>query len=419
MVHPPTRDGAAAGVQRRTLAVLVATQVLGGVGTGTAVAVSSLVAARLSGSDLIGGAALTCVVVGAAGTAVILARVATRRGRRPALSLGYVLAALGSVAAVVGIGVRGWPVLMAGLVLQGAGTAAGLAARFAGTDLAAPQRRARALSVVVWATTVGAVAGPNLSGPAERLASGLGLLAATGPFLLAAAVYAAASLIIWFGLRPDPLLLARQSDGPADDATTPRAGDVQAALRSAPAAQLALAGIVLSHLVMIALMSMTPVHMDHSGASLQLVGVVISLHVAGMFALSPVFGWLADRAGRLPVLAAGAVLLIVAGGLGAAADGHETGVLSVALVALGLGWSAALVAGSTLLTESVPLPVRPRVQGSADVAMNLSGALGGVLAGLTVAGTSFAVLGVAAAVLAAPYLVLLLRFLLRRVPAGA
>jgi MFS family permease len=415
----PVADTAA--VQRRIVAVLVVTQVLAGIGTATAIAVSSLVAARLSGSELIGGAALTSMAVGAAAASALLARVATRRGRRPALTVGYLIAALGSLAAVFGAAGAGWVVLMVGLMLHGAGTAAGLAARFAATDLATSQRRARSLATVVWATTIGAVAGPNLGGPTEYLAGATGLIPSTGPFLLCTAMFALAAALIWVGLRPDPLLLARQIAGAARTAPVPRLHELLAAVRAAPLAALALSGIVLSHLLMVGLMSMTPVHMDHGGATLQLVGLVISLHVAGMFALSPVFGLLADRLGRLPVLGVGAVLLVVAGGLSASAGGHDAVRLSVALAALGLGWSAALVAGSTLLTESVAAPVRPGVQGMADVAMNVSGAIGGVLAGLTVAGASYALLGVAIAVLAGPYLVLVLVVLgsaRRRLPVG-
>ena len=168
------------------------------------------------------------------------------------------------------------------------------------------------------------------------------------------------------------------------------------------------AGIVLFHLVMVGLMSMTPVHMGHSGATLQLVGLVISLHVAGMYALSPLFGWLADRVGPRAVLGAGAALLMAAGLVSSLAAGHQTALLATGLVLLGLGWSAGLVAGSTLVSTAVPVPDRPAVQGLADVAMNVAGALGGIAAGLTVATTSFAVLGVAATVLATPYLLVLL-----------
>lgn len=394
-------------VQRRVLAVLAGTQALAGVGVSTALTVSSLVAARLSGSATVGGLALTVFVLGAALAAAALARVATRRGRRPALTLGFGSGTVGAVGAVVAVTAGSAAGLLASLLLLGAASAAGLSARFAATDLAAPGRRARALAMVVWATTVGVVAGPNLAGPSQALGRLAGLPAATGPFLLCALVFAAAALGIVAGLRPDPLLLARRRDRAASGDQVPpvvRGADVRAALRASPAAMLGLAAVVLGHVVMIGLMSMTPVHLDHGGAGLELVGIVISVHVAGMYALSPLFGWLADRAGRVRVLALAALLLLAAAVACAAAGPHDTVLLGAGLALLGLGWSAGLIAGSTLLTESLPLPLRPRAQGLSDVAMNVGGALAGILAGLTVAAASFGVLGVAAAVIVVPYL---------------
>ncbi|WP_214366755.1 MFS transporter [Pseudonocardia sp. H11422] len=400
-------EGHPATVQRRVLAVLAATQVLGGIGVAGAIAVSTLVAARLSGSDLVGGAALTAVVLGAAAAALLLARVAARAGRRPALSLGYGLGTLGAIGAVVAVAAGSAGALLGALVLVGSATAAGLSARFAATDLAAPGRRARALALVVWATTVGAVAGPNLAGPTQTVAAGLGLEPQTGPFLLCAVAFALATAGAWLGLRPDPLLLARAEAAIGEDggrAPVPGRAAVRVALRTSPPALLGIGAIALGHLLMVGLMSMTPVHMGHGGATLQVVGLVISLHVAGMYALSPVFGWLADRVGRQRVLVLAAGLLAAAGVVCAVADGRQTVLLGAGLVALGLGWSGGLVAGSALLTESVPEPVRPGVQGLADVAMNVAGAVGGIAAGLVVAGLSFGALGLAAALLAVPYL---------------
>ncbi|WP_219414546.1 MFS transporter [Pseudonocardia nigra] len=399
MLHPVDT----VGVQRRVLSVLAVTQVLGGVGTATVIAVNTLVAARLSGSETVGGAATTALVLGTAVAAVLVARVATRLGRRPALTLGYGVGALGGAGAAAAVAAGSAPGLLASLPLAGAATAAGLAARFAASDLAAPERRARALGTVVWATTVGAVAGPNLAGPVQGVADGLGLEPATGPFLLCTSAFVLAAVITWVGLRPDPLLLARSAtDDTAGAAVT--GAQVRAALRASPAALLGLGGIVLGHVVMVGLMSMTPVHMDHGGTALHVVGLVISLHVAGMYALSPVFGWLADRAGRVRVLALAAALLAAAATVCALAGPRSTALLGVGLVLLGLGWSAGLIAGSTLLTESLPVALRPRAQGLADVTMNVSGAVGSIAAGLVVAGASFAALGVAAVVLVVPYL---------------
>jgi MFS family permease len=389
-------------VQRRVLTVLVLTQLVGGAGVTTGVAVGALLAARLSGSDVVGGLALTCSVLGAAIAATLIARIADRAGRRPALVFGYAAGTCGALGAAVAIAVDSWPLLLAASVPFGAATATNLAARFAATDLAPPQRRARAVAVVLWATTVGAVAGPNLADPAQRWAGAAGIAAGTGPYLLCAVTFGIAAVGILTGLRPDPLRLATS----ISRATRPPTG--RGTSRLAPPARLAIAAIVVAQLLMVAVMSMTPVHMTHAGAGLQIVGIVISAHVAGMYALSPLFGWLADRIGRLPVLGLGAALLAVAGITAGTAASHDMAQLSGGLVSLGLGWSAILVTSSALLTDTVAARDRARVQGRADTAMNISGAVGGSLAGLTVASTSYTVLGLSAAALSAPLLVTIL-----------
>lgn len=392
--------------QPRLLAVLAAGQVLGGTAVATSIAVSSLVAARLSGSPAVGGAASTAIVLGAAGAAAVVARVAERRGRRPALAGGYLLAFAGALGAVLATEAGSAFALLAALLLVGSGTAVGLAARYAATDLATPDRAGRALALVVWATTVGAVAGPNLLGPLQSAATGIGLDPATGPYLLCAGAFAAAVLVSWLGLRPDPLVRARERAAAPGPGAAAEQGTARpwATLRGSRPALIGAAGIVLGHAVMVGLMSMTPVHMDHGGAALTVVGLVISLHIAGMYALSPVFGWLADRVGAGRVLASAAVLLLVAGVLCALAAPTATVLLTCALVLLGLGWSAALVGGSALLTASVPVADRPRVQGTVDVAMNLGGAAAGIVAGVLVTVTSYAVLGVVAVVVTVLFL---------------
>jgi MFS family permease len=400
-----------AAVQRRVLTVLAASQVLAGIGMACAIAVSALVATRLSGSEAVGGSATTSLAVGAAIAAFVISRVATRAGRRPALTLGYGVGALGAAGAVASVVVGSAAALLVALLLVGWTTAAGLAARFAATDIAEPDHRARSIALVVWATTVGAVAGPNLADPVQTLAGRMGLLPTTGPYLLCAVTFLLAATATLTGLRPDPLLLARSVEAESD--LPPVRGEAWAAMRSSPAALLGIGGVVISHLIMVGLMSLTPVHMDHGGATLAIVGLVISLHIAGMYALSPLFGWLADRFGRTRVLALSGALLLAAAVLSGGASPHDTAQLATGLVLLGLGWSAGLVAGSALLTDSVPLRVRASVQGISDVAMNVSGALGGIAAGIVVAAASFAALGIAAAIVVAPYVLLAIAAALR------
>lgn len=413
--EPAMRPTPGPGVQRRTLAVLIGTQVLGGVGVATGVAVSTLVAADLSGSESVGGLAQTCVVLGAGLMAVPTARLADRYGRRPALAFAYGHGVAGAVIALVGVALGRWQVLLFGLMLFGSGSAANLAARYSATDLSRPGHAARDLSVVVWATTIGSVAGPNLAAPADALGRRLGLADAAGPYALAAVAFTAAALGILVLLRPDPLRLARAGDtGPVErsDATSaahrPVRGGAWRVLRESPAARVAVASIVVSHTVMVAVMSMTPVHLHHGHASLTVVGVVISLHIAGMYALSPLVGRLTDRWGAIPVLMLGMGQFVAAAGLAGMSAPQDVARLSAGLILLGTGWSCGLVAGSALLTESVPLDRRPAVQGLSDLLMNGGAALGGVAAGAIVMAFSYGVLAVTAATLVLPMLVILM-----------
>ncbi|MEU6156073.1 MFS transporter [Actinosynnema sp. NPDC047251] len=396
-------------VQRRVLRVLGVTQVLGAAGVTIGLAVSTLIAAVLSGSDAVGGLAQTAAALGAALFALPAARLAARRGRRPALILGYGAGAIGAVVAACAVVLGSWQVLVAALVLFGAASSANLAARYAGTDLAHPQRRARSLAIVVWAATLGAVAGPNLADPAGQFAARLSLPVGAGPYLAAAVLFGAAALVVLRFLRPDPLTLA-QSAAPVTPAhCAGGVGDTRgsaAVWRALPATgKLALGGITLCHTAMVGLMSMTPVHMDHAGASLRVVGVVISLHVAAMYAASPLFGWMADRLGRVPVLAIGSALVVAASGVAGMAPAHDAPQLAAGLTLLGFGWSAGLVAGSALLTESVSPTDRPAAQGLSDLSMNIGGAVGGVAAGIVVTAWSYAALGLLVGFTALPLLV--------------
>ncbi|GAA4968093.1 MFS transporter [Pseudonocardia tropica] len=395
--------------QPRLLAVLATGQVLGGTAVATSIAASSLVASRLSGSPAVGGVASTASVLGAAGAAAVVARVAQARGRRPALVGGHLVGLLGAVGAVVAATTGSVALLLVSLLLVGSGTAVGLAARYAATDLAAPARAGRALALVVWATTVGAVAGPNLLGPLDAAARSVGLPGVAGPYLLCAVAFALAALTGWLGLRPDPLLRARDRAGTPATARGSVVVRPWAVLRASRPALLGAVGIVLGHAVMVGLMSMTPVHMDHGGAALSVVGLVIGLHIAGMYALSPLFGWLADRAGPARVLAGAGVLLPLSGVVCALAAPTATGLLSVGLVLLGLGWSAAVVGGSAQLTASLAVADRPRVQGSVDVAMNLAGAAAGIVAGVLVTVSSYALLGALVVVATVPFLLVAAR----------
>jgi MFS family permease len=393
--------------QRRTLRVLAASQVLGGIGVGSGIAVGGLIAEDVSGSTALSGLASTATVLGAAFAALPMARLMSALGRRPGLFAGYVVGTAGAVIMVTGAAVSSFLVVMLGATLLGSGSATNLQARYAATDLATAGTRARSLATVVWATTVGVVLGPNLTGPGGDLARSLGLPPLSGPLLFSVAAFAGAGLLVMVGLRPDPLLEARRRLGidPAERTHHASLRDALRAVLQSRGATLGLTAVALSHTVMVSVMVMTPVHMSHEGATLRIVGIVISLHVAGMFALSPLVGWLADRFGRVPVILLGQLILVAAVVVAGTADGHAHGVLGLGLFLLGVGWSCALVAGSTLLSESVDVAVRPGVQGAADFVMGLCGAVGGALAGVVVGGPGYGVLNALAGLLVLPVLV--------------
>jgi MFS family permease len=416
----PAGTGQPPGPQRRALRTLVAGQVLGGVGVASGIAVGGLLAEEVSGSTAFAGLAQTASVLGAAVLALPMARLMDARGRRPGLVAGYLAGGIGAVlmvtAAVLGVFV----LLLAGAVLFGGATAAGLQARYAATDLATPARRSTALSTVVWATTVGAVLGPNLAGPGAALARSLGLPEFSGPLLFSVAAFALGGCVLVVALRPDPLLEARRLRG--ETGVRPARPSVATSLtvvRGSSYAVLGLVSIASAHTVMVAVMVMTPVHMSHGGAGLQVVGLVISAHVAGMYALSPVVGWLADRVGRVPVLVGAQLVLLCAVALAGTSGAGSSVALTLGLFLLGLGWSGALVAGSTLLSESVSEQARPGVQGTADFVMGICGAAGGALAGVVVGLWGFGLLNALAALLVVPVFLAVTLARGARAPQGA
>ena len=311
------------------------------------------------------------------------------------------MAIFGGLLIVAASVVGSFAVLLVGFLLFGGATAANSQARFAATDLADDAHRGRHLSVVVWATTIGAVAGPNLTGPGQWVARQLHLPALVGPYVLSLVGIALAALVLTAALRPDPLLTARslQVDHDEPDPTAGLEGEATrgwAVIRTRPDALMGVVAMALGHVVMVSVMIMTPLHMRQGHAGLEIIGLVISLHVVGMYAFSPLTGWAVDRWGSRAVIAVGAGVLLTASLLAAStASGHSLR-LTAALVLLGTGWSCTLIAGSTLLTAAVPLRQRPAAQGLSDVAMGLAGGGGGALAGVVVGWWGYPALGLLA-----------------------
>jgi MFS family permease len=434
------------------LTLLASTQVIGGVGVAIGISVGALLAAQLGGTG-ISGVAQSSSVIGGALLAVPVVRLIQGNGRRPGLAVAYLAGALGAVLVVLAARAGSVPLLLVGMFLFGGGSAANLQARYAAVDLAEPQRRGRQLSLVVWATTVGAVAGPNLAPLAGSAVSGFGLPPLAGPFAFSALAFVVAAVVLHVLLRPDPLLLSRSRAAATEPATEPAravapaggpaGGPVQAeggapaeaaggaaaaggaqpagprpglveayrAVAAVPAARLGISAVAVGHLVMVGVMSMAPVHigLTHSSAdTLRLVGIVLSLHIAGMYAAAPVMGYLTDRLGRKQVILTGIGLLLVACAVAGTA-GHNTPQLAVGMGLLGLGWSGTMVAGSTLLSESVSASVRPAAQGLSDVVMGIAGASAGALSGIVVEWNGYPTLALFAALATVPLAALALR----------
>ena len=388
-------------VQRRTVLILSFGQVLGGIAFGATVSLGALLAADISGDDALSGLATAAVTLGAALCAIPLARLASRVGRRRALTLGNLFALAGIAIVILAAALRIFPLLLVGILLIGVGNAGNLQSRFAATDLAAPQHRGRDLSIVVWATTIGGVAGPLLLGPGEIVGQAIGMPPQTGSYLFSLVAQSAAFVLYVVALRPDPLLSAQRLT--MDAAATASAAQIVDRPKVARYAMFAVAG---SHVVMASVMAMTPIHLSHMAHASHgghattadvslLVGVTIALHVAGMYALSPVFGILADRWGRLRVVLVGQALLAASLLFAIFANDQAWGVMT-ALILLGLGWSAATVAGAALLTEASAPELRTRRQGRSDSLMSLSAAAGAVLAGIMLSNFQYAGLGIAA-----------------------
>jgi MFS family permease len=383
---------------------LVCAQVLCGIGIASGVAVGGVLAEQVSGTTGAAGFAQTAVVVGAGLLAIPLARLAARRGRRWSLSLGFSLGAVGALLILVAVATMQFWLLLLGMMLFGSGTATNLQSRYAATDLVDVRNQARAMSIVLWATTIGSVAGPNLSEPGSRLGAFLGINPLSGPYLFSVAAFVLAALVVStlrVGLPPG-MTAGKKS------AETPKVGAIAAlklAMRN-PNALFALVAIVTGQMMMTSVMVMTPVSMNHEGMSLELVGFVISVHVIGMYAASPLFGWLADRIGARRVAFLGAVLFVVAFALGAfdATAPHSDMVrIMIALGILGLGWSASIIGGSTLLTQSVAVGSRVPLQGAVDSLMNFGAAALAALAGPVLAMGGFFAVNIMAACVLTPF----------------
>ncbi|GAA0576557.1 MFS transporter [Paractinoplanes ferrugineus] len=375
-------------LQRRTLTVVMASQVFSGAGLAAGVTVGALLAESMFDTASLSGLPVALFTFGSAVAALGVGRLSQRLGRRAGLAAGYATGATGGVGVVVAAALGSVPLLLICFLVYGAGTATNLQARYAGTDLAEPARRGRAVSSVLVATTFGAVAGPNLVAVTGRIAAHFGIPPLAGPFALAALAYSIAGLLLFALLRPDPLLAARARPAPVAPAEGGRP--------RGPGLVAGAVTMILTQLVMVAVMTMTPVHMRAHGHGLGATGLVIAVHIAAMYLPSFVTGYLVDRVGRVPVAIAAGATLLAAGIVSALAPADSVPVLAVALALLGLGWNLGLVAGTAMTADSAD----PATQGLVDLCVALAGAGGGIASGFVMAATSYSTLSTAGGLLA-------------------
>ena len=385
------QDAGFGAVQRRTVRVLIAAQLLGALGLAAGGTAGSLLAAQITGSEAAAGLPLSVLVLGSGVGAVAVTRIMERTGRRTGLATAHLSGALGAGVVVAAAALASWPLLLLGCGLLGGGTAAVMLARYAAADLSS--HSGRSISAVVTAASVGAVVGPNLLGATGSLATTLGLPGPAGLFLLAIPAFASAALVLLVFLRPDPLQLARA----ASASPAPTGGSLWVLLAESHI-RFALLVLGVANLAMVGVMAVGPVHMHVHGAGLGLVGLVISAHIAAMFLPSPLTGWLSDVFGGRAVAALGALLLIGAGVVAALAGSDLAGIVA-ALLMLGVGWNAGLIGGSTLLRDAQVDPaLRTRAEGLGELGMGAAAAVGGSGAGLLLAAGGFGLVGLVAAV---------------------
>jgi MFS family permease len=398
-------DPAPRHVRRRLLAVLFAGSGLARTGFIAAVTVSSLVAEDVLGSASLAGVPSAAAIIGvAAGTAPIAALMA-RRGRRPGITLGMTISASGAIVAATAIGLRSFPLFVVGMFTFGVGSAGDRLARYAAADISPANRRSFAISLVVWAGTIGSVIGPILLEPVEAAAESLGLEGLAGAPLLAALATAIAALLAATALRPDPLDFVA---APASE-RRPTFADARPLLAN-PTVRYAIVALLIGQVVMVLIMTMTPVHIRRAGEDLGIVGLVIGAHTFGMFAVSPLTGLLADRIGRFPVMLLGQVVLVLSAVLAAGAGGADRTLLVVSLFLLGFGWNLGFVAGSAYLTEGAPVHLRVPLQGLADTVVWTSGAIASISSGLLLEATGYATLSIVGAILVVVPVGLMLRY---------
>ncbi|KAF6615310.1 MULTISPECIES: MFS transporter [Paenibacillus] len=392
---------------RRTLITVIFSQIFGGAGLAAGVTVGALLAQDMLGTDKFTGIPTALFTLGSAVAALLVGRFSQRFGRRMGLGLGFIAGGVGAVGVVVAALMDSITLLLISLLVYGSGTATNLQARYAGTDLANSKQRATAASMAMVFTTIGAVAGPNLVNVTGEFALSIGVPSLAGPFLLAAVAYTLAGIILLLLLHPDPLLVAKAVANQTAQGSQSNS-DPEATRDGRKGITLGALIMIITQIVMVAIMTMTPVHMKHHGHGLGEVGLVIGFHIGAMYLPSLVTGILVDKIGRIAMAMASAVTLLLAGVVAALAPTDSMVMLIVALSLLGIGWNFGLISGTALIVDSTTTSNQAKVQGSVDVLIALAGASGGALSGMIVANSSYSILSYAGGILALALLPIML-----------
>ena len=387
----------------------MATAALGGLGQLIGLTVGGLLVQDILQGKKWVGTANAASSIGTAIGALTLAKYMQRSGRRRGLSLGYIIGAVGALLAVVASRQSNYWMLMVALVLYGVANTSNQQSRFAAADVTVAESRARIVGLVVWASTIGVVIGPKLAGPAGSWFKSVGKNQWGGAFVVAAIAFVIAAIALTFLLRPDPLDIARSMNPPRTAEEEAAPVDVRACLRR-PSVQLPVITLMVNQIVMVAIMSVTNVHLRDNGYTTGAIGTVISGHVFGMFAPSPISGWLCDKIGRIPMIIASCFVMVTGALLAALADPTHHGAMILALFVLGIGWNGNFVAGSALVTEAVTQHERTRLQGITDMITYFASAAAAIGAGLLVGTTGYPKMALIGGAIAALLGVLVLAF---------